>query len=122
MVFGCGTQLPPGQSRLNGATGILAGPVSVELEGVAKSTWNLNMSSDAKSLPKPIKKSGSPGAGGVLPSMSAGRTAPDVCETATLKQIVCSAPPISAASRLMAQKLRSTNPPLFTWSNSFPEK
>src|SRR5260370_36398468 len=47
------------------------GPVRVELEGVAKSTWNLNSFSVVE-VPSSKKKLGEPAGGAVLPSRSAG--------------------------------------------------
>lgn len=41
VVPDCGTHVPPLHRAVKAATGIAVGPVSVELAGVVKSTWNL---------------------------------------------------------------------------------
>jgi hypothetical protein len=42
LVPDCGMQAPPLHARLNGATGMLVGPVSVVAAGLAQSTRNLH--------------------------------------------------------------------------------
>src|SRR5258708_8409156 len=74
VVPDCGMQVPPPQSVEKAATGMTVGPVKVELAGVAKSTWNLKRFRLLD--PKNTRKFGSPAGGAVVPSRSAGRTAP----------------------------------------------
>src|SRR5216684_4411383 len=62
---------PPLHNGVKGATGILRGPVKVELAGVVKSAWNLYRFREF--TPKFITKFGEPAGGGVWPSRSEGR-------------------------------------------------
>src|SRR5215471_10435927 len=90
VVFGCCTQLNPGHKNgLKAATGILVGPVNVELPGLAKSTWNLYKFKEF--APKSIMKLGEPAGGNLCPSTSAGRKLPTV--EACWKQICVAASP-----------------------------
>ena len=65
---------PPLQAVTNAATGMLVGPVNVELAGVAKSTWNFHRLSEL--LPKLRKKLGEPKGGAIDPSRSDGNRPP----------------------------------------------
>src|SRR5665647_3676139 len=69
-VFSCGTHVPPPHARLNGATGMLIGPLSVVLAVLFQSTWNFHKFSEFE--PKFMKKFGDPAGGTVLPSRSDG--------------------------------------------------
>jgi hypothetical protein len=98
-VRGCGMQVPPPQAGVNGATGMLSGPVSVVLAGVVKSTWNFH--SWRELLPKLRRKFGEPAGGRVAPSRSAGRTPPKL--ELSWKHCMVAAAPLSNAPRSRAQ-------------------
>ena len=66
--------VPPLHASLKAATGMLFGPVSVVLAGVAQSTWNFQRFSEF--VPKFSMKLGAPAGGGVNPSRSEGNTPP----------------------------------------------
>src|SRR5579859_2700398 len=94
-VLGWGTQVPPPHNGEKAATGIVIGPVKVELVGVAKSTWNLKRF--RLLLPKNTIKLGEPAGGGVVPSTSEGRSPPT--EEPCWKQTCFAACPFSMALR-----------------------
>ena len=108
MVPACGMHVNPPQASLKELTGIEVGPVKVEFDGVAKSTWNLKRPS-ALVLESSIKKFGSPEGGGELPSRSEGR------RLATLelfwKQMAVPALPASILVRSKAQACAPTKAP-----------
>src|SRR5258708_17014242 len=65
---------PPEHAAGNAATGMLVGPVKVELAGVAKSTWNFHKLSEF--VPKFRYMSGAPAGGALDPSRSDGSRLP----------------------------------------------
>ena len=65
---------PPPQAAEKAATGSVAGPVKVELDGVVKSTWNLKKF--RLLVPKFTRKFGEPEGGAIAPSKSDGRRPP----------------------------------------------
>ncbi len=84
------------------------GPVRVELEGVAKSTWNLNSFSVVE-VPSSKKKLGEPAGGAVLPSRSAGSKLASLVPF--WKHCIVAALPASIAVRFMAQACGPMNKP-----------
>src|SRR5216684_8894189 len=97
-------QAPPLQASVKAATGILIGPVNVELAVFAKSTWNRKTFSEL--LPKLTKKLGDPAGGAVTPSRSEGSRLATL--DACWKQTIVAAAPLSIAVRLNAQALAPT--------------
>src|SRR5258708_38957634 len=84
------------------------GPVRVELEGVAKSTWNLNSFSVVE-VPSSKKKLGEPAGGAVLPSRAAGSKLASLVPL--LKHCIVAAPPTNLPLRFMAQGCGPKNQP-----------
>src|SRR5260370_2784905 len=75
LVLGWGIQAPPPEhAAVNAATGMVVGPVKVELAGVVKSTWNFHRLSTFE--PKFREKYCSPAAGAIVPSRSYGNRLP----------------------------------------------
>src|SRR5689334_18453416 len=96
-------QAPPPQAGVNAATGMLIGPVKVELAGAAKFTWNFQRLSEL--VPKLSMKAGEPEGGRVVPSRSEGSRlgAPE------LKHCMVAAAPASIFARSNAQTVLPTN-------------
>ncbi len=84
------------------------GPVRVVLEGVAKSTWNLNRSS-VVDVPSSKKKLGEPVGGAVVPSKSAGSKLASLVPF--WKHCIVEALPASIAVRFKAQACGPINEP-----------
>ena len=72
----CGMQVPPLQASAKVGTVISVGPAKLELAGVVQSTWNFHRARWVVSAPMPRTNSGSPAAGPLAPSMSAGSRPP----------------------------------------------
>src|SRR5260370_40127731 len=77
-------------NSLKGATPIRVGPEKLELEGLAKSTWNRKRFRWVESA-RSTKKLGSPGGGGALLSRSEGNRLPTLL--GSWKQIAVAAMP-----------------------------
>src|SRR5260370_30817530 len=82
---------PPEHAAVNAATGMLVGPVKVELAGVAKSTWNFHKLSEF--VPKFRYMSGAPAGGALDPSRSDGNRLPTL--ELSWKQTCVSTAPVS---------------------------
>src|SRR5947207_7262179 len=98
-------QAPPLQARLNAATGMFAGPVSVVLALFAQSTWNFQRFSEFD--PKFMMKLGDPAGGALLPSRSDGRRPPKL--DPSWKHCCVAAAPDNIALRFRAQTFEPAN-------------
>jgi hypothetical protein len=96
------------QASVYGATLMAVGPVKVELEGVVKSTWNLNRFS-VVDVPSSKKKLGEPAGGAVVPSKSAGSKLASLVPL--WKHCMVAAVPASIAARFRAQACGPINGP-----------
>src|SRR5258708_28813412 len=94
-------QARPPQAAVNGATGMLVGPVSVLFAGVVQSTWNFHSLSEFE--PKLSMKLGEPAGGAIVPSRSDGSTPPKL--ELSWKHCCVAAVPLSIALRSKAQSL-----------------
>src|SRR5262245_52539250 len=103
----CGTQTPPLQALVNAVTGMLVGPVNVELAGVAQSTWNFQRLSEL--APMLTRKLGEPFGGGVEPSRSEGKRLSKVELSCT--HCAVAGAPVSIAARSNAH----TRAPIFVF-------
>ena len=106
-----GTQVPPPHSWLKLATGMVVGPVNVELAGFAKSACSLNNCKEAPLPPMATKKFGSPEGGGFVPSRSEGSSV--LAAVVASKQTICKGCPFSMAVRLNAQARGVPLPKIF---------
>src|ERR1041385_3170558 len=116
VVPDCGMHVPlVPQASLNAFTASVAGPVNVELAGVAKSTWNLKLASVLAAAPSESTKLGSPAGGRVALSRSeASRLATVVGALKETRVVAC---PASIWARLSAATLAPRNvvPAALNW-------
>src|SRR4051794_11366176 len=96
---------PPPQAALNAATGIVVGADSVDSAALPQSTWNFHRC--RLLVPKFMRYSGDPAAGGVVPSRSAGSTPPYAVDI--WKHCCVAWPPASIVARSQAQTFEPAN-------------
>src|SRR5439155_22055054 len=106
-----GDKVPPPPRRLKTATGMVVGPVKVELAGFAKSACRLNNCKKAPLPPMATNKFGPPEGGGFVPSRSEGSSV--LAAVVASKQTICKGCPFSMAVRLNAQARGVPLPKIF---------
>src|SRR5215472_4572334 len=107
LVPDCGMHVPPPQASLNALVARLVGPVSVELAGVVKWTWNWKAASVLALAPRDRTLFRSPAGGWVLLSRSDARKL--LTFVGPLNEMLVAGWPASIAERLSAATLGPRN-------------